>query len=101
MITEHPSPVELQTWLLEHLYELVRTHLPGKAEGVRLLADRYLRPELKGVALVDGIHRAHEVLLREVKTYGGEAIFQVYAAFVEEWCQGPVDQHMVCTISPY
>lgn len=97
MITEHPSPGQLQTSLLEHLYDLVRTHLGGKAEGMRLLVDRHLTPGLGGVALVDGIHCAHEELLKEVKTHGGEAIFKVYAAFVEEWCQQSIDQHMVCT----
>lgn len=97
VITEHPSPVQLQTWLLEHLYDLIRTHLEGKAEGMRLLVDRHLAPGLRGVALVDAIHSAHEELLKEVKTHGGEAINEVYAAFVEEWCQQSIDQHMVRT----
>jgi len=76
---------------------LVRTHLGGKAEGMGLLVERHVTPGLRGMALVDGIHCAHEELLKEVKTHGGEAIFKVYAGFVEEWCQQSIDQYMVCT----
>jgi U3 small nucleolar RNA-associated protein 6 len=92
---DYPSPQELRTLLLEHLYDLVRSTLPGDAEATRLLADRHTTPELRGAALVDAVQKANEELLVEVKSHGREENFRVYADFVEQWCQRTSDQHMV------
>ncbi|KXN90172.1 U3 small nucleolar RNA-associated protein 6 [Leucoagaricus sp. SymC.cos] len=94
VITEYPSPAELRTQLFEHLYDLVRSTLPGDAEAVRLLADRHIKPGLRGTALVDAVQRANEKMLAEVRSRGQEEIYRVYADFVEDWCQRTVDQHM-------
>jgi U3 small nucleolar RNA-associated protein 6 len=95
VIAEYPSPSDLRTLLLEHLYDLVRSTLPGNAEAVRLLADRHITPELRGAALVDAVQRANEEMLLEVKSHGHEETYRVYADFVEDWCSRTLDPHMV------
>lgn len=100
VIAEYPSPVELRKLLLDHLYDLVRSTLPGDAQAARLLADRHIAPDLKGEKLVDGVQRANEELLAEAKSRRQEEIYQAYADFVEDWCQKAIDQHLVSIESP-
>lgn len=95
LITDYPSPVELRKLLLDHLYGLIRSSLPGDAQAARLLADRHITPDLRGAAIVDGVQRANEELLADVKSRGREEIFQVYAEFVEDWCQRTINQDLV------
>lgn len=95
VVVTYPSPVELRNLLLDHLHDLLRLNLPGDARAARLLVERHITPELKGKAIVDGIQRANEELLANVRLSKEEEICQVYADFVEEWCQRAIDQHLV------
>ncbi|KAG5650269.1 hypothetical protein H0H81_012781 [Sphagnurus paluster] len=95
LLTEYPSPPSLREALLEHLYILVRETLPDHAGAIKLLADRFLTPDLKGEDLVDGLRQANEELVRRAEEGAQEEILQVYAAFVEEWCGAPIDANMV------
>ncbi|XP_006460937.1 hypothetical protein AGABI2DRAFT_185273 [Agaricus bisporus var. bisporus H97] len=94
VVVTYPSPVELRNLLLDHLHDLLRLNLPGDAQAARLLVERHITPELKGKAIVDGIQRANEELLANVRLSKEEEICQVYADFVEEWCQRAIDQHL-------
>lgn len=95
MITKYPSPIELRDLLLDHLYSLVRVNLAGDAQAARLLVERHITPGLGGKAIVDGIQRANEELVAHVRSDGREEICQVYAEFVEGWCEKAIDQHLV------
>lgn len=98
VIMKYPSPIELRNLLLDHLYDLVESNLAGDAQAARLLVERHLTLELKGKAIVDGIQRANEKLLADVIYNRGEGICQVYADFVEEWCQRGIDPHLVSVV---
>lgn len=74
----------------------MKERLPDDAGAIKMRASRFLTPELKGEALVEGLRQANEELLEAA---GGddarEEVCQVYAAFVEEWCGTTIDGNMV------
>ncbi|KAF5386261.1 hypothetical protein D9615_002379 [Tricholomella constricta] len=94
LLTDYPSPPALRQAMLEHLYELLRQTLPDHAGAIKLLAGRFLSPDVKGEAFVDGLRQASEELVRRAEDSAREDVFQVYAAFVEEWCGAPIDDNM-------
>ncbi|KAG6886271.1 hypothetical protein C0993_006681 [Termitomyces sp. T159_Od127] len=95
LVAEYPSPSSLRETLLEHLYKLVKEKLPGNAGAIRLRAGRFLTPDLKGEALVEGLRQANEELLEAATgDDAGEEVCQVYATFVEEWCNTAIDGNM-------
>ncbi|KAG5646802.1 hypothetical protein DXG03_002179 [Asterophora parasitica] len=95
LLAEYPSPPRLRESLLQHLYDLLRQALPDNAGAIKLLAGRFLSPDLQGEAFVDGLRKANEEIVGRAQDGGQEDIFEVYAAFVEEWCGAPIDDNMV------
>ncbi|KAG6862332.1 hypothetical protein C0995_016030 [Termitomyces sp. Mi166 len=94
LLTEYPSPSSLRETLLEHLYKLLKEKLPDNAGAIKLRAGRFLTPELKGEALVEGLRRANGELLEAAGRDADEEICQVYATFVEEWCGTAIDGNL-------
>ncbi|KAG5731274.1 Negative regulator of sexual conjugation and meiosis, partial [Termitomyces sp. T112] len=94
LLTEYPLPSSLQETLLEHLYNLLKERLPGDAGAIKLRANRFLTPELKGEALVEGLRRANEELVEAAGGDAREEVCEVYATFVEEWCKTAIDGNM-------
>lgn len=100
LINEYPSPPSLRGTLLAHLYALLLAALPNEPQAVKLRATRALTPGLVGEALVEAIRVANEELLRAVQAgNGSEAVSQVYADFVDEWCRAGIDENLVGRIS--
>ncbi|KAJ7251806.1 U3 small nucleolar RNA-associated protein 6-domain-containing protein [Mycena haematopus] len=60
LIHEFPLADGVQGVLLEQVYGLLRTARPRDPQAARMLAERFLKPELEGEALVDGVQRANE-----------------------------------------
>lgn len=78
---------------------MLRVTLPDEPLAIRLFATRSLwrNPELEGVDLIDALKDANECFLSEIRDGGkhGEEILSVYADWVEEWCQAPIDDNLV------
>ncbi|KAG6844416.1 hypothetical protein H0H87_007071 [Tephrocybe sp. NHM501043] len=94
LLTEYPLLPSLRKTLLEHLYTLSSQVLPNDAGAIKLRASRFLAPDLQGEALVDGLRQANEELQQAMAGAASEEVFQVYAAFVEEWCGVAIDGNM-------
>ncbi|GLB37280.1 putative U3 small nucleolar RNA-associated protein 6 [Lyophyllum shimeji] len=94
LLMEYPSPLPLRQAMQAHLYDLLRVTLQDHAGAIKLLAGRFLTPDLKGEAFVDGLRRANEEMVRRAEECAKEDVFQVYSAFVEEWCGAPIDDNM-------
>lgn len=99
LITTYPSPPSLRESLVSYLLDVLRVTLPDEPLAIRLFATRSLwrNPELEGVDLIDALKDANECFLSEIRDGGkhGEEILSVYADWVEEWCQAPIDDNLV------
>jgi len=94
VVEEHPAETGLRTNVLGHLYDVVRSNLPGDARAGKMLAGRYV----KGVTTdfccseaVEAVRLANEEFLASVSAGGAETI-DAYRSFVDEWCgRGGID----------
>ena len=95
LITEYPSRASLRRANLAHLFDVLRSTLPDDARAIKLLAGRFLGPEVKGEELVEGLKRANEEMLLRAQDSGKEDVLRVYAVFVEEWWETTIDDNLV------
>lgn len=99
MIKTYPSPPSLRDLLISYLLDVLRLTLPDEPLAIRLFATRSLwrNPEPEGVGLIDALKDANEHFLSEIRDKGkhDEGILNVYADWVEEWCQSPIDDNLV------
>jgi len=95
LITEYPSRASLRRANLAHLFDVLRSTLPDDARAIKLLAGRFLGPEVKGEELVEGLKRANEEMLLRAQDSGKEDVLRVYAEFVEEWWETTIDDNLV------
>ncbi|RDB24910.1 U3 small nucleolar RNA-associated protein 6 [Hypsizygus marmoreus] len=93
-LVEYPSEPTLRQAVLEHLYDLLRHTLRDDAGAIRLLAGRFLKGDLKGEALVEGLRCANEEMLQRAQDGSREEVLQAYASFVEEWCGASIDANL-------
>lgn len=95
VIVEYPCQSNLQQALLDLLHDLLERSLPRHAGAIRLLANRFLRPELHGEAFVEGLRLANEAMIQNIGEDSGEDLMQAYVTFVEEWCSASIDENLV------
>ncbi|KAJ7128908.1 U3 small nucleolar RNA-associated protein 6-domain-containing protein [Mycena crocata] len=83
LIHEFPLADEgVSRGLQEHVYALLRsTARPSDPRAARILAERFLPPNLEGEALVDGVQRANEEMLALCGDGGDEALLHAYVSF--------------------
>ncbi|KAF9467295.1 U3 small nucleolar RNA-associated protein 6-domain-containing protein [Collybia nuda] len=94
LLLEYPTQPSVRAVVMDHLYELLRCTLPDNAGAIKLLANRFLVPELKGEAFVDGLRSANEEMMQSVGEGRREPALQAYAAFIEEWCGAAIDVNL-------
>ncbi|KAJ7668423.1 U3 small nucleolar RNA-associated protein 6-domain-containing protein [Mycena polygramma] len=80
LMHEFPLADGLRRVLLEQVYGLLRQTRPRDPRAARVLAERFLTPELEGEALVDGVQRANEEML-VLCGDGGEDMLGAYIEF--------------------
>ncbi|KAJ7874712.1 U3 small nucleolar RNA-associated protein 6-domain-containing protein [Mycena olivaceomarginata] len=80
LIHEFPLADGLANVLLEQVYGLLRVARPRDPRAARLLAERFLRPELEGEDLVNGVQRANEEMVGMCGD-GGEDMLGAYVEF--------------------
>jgi U3 small nucleolar RNA-associated protein 6 len=99
LLLEYPTQPNVRTALLEHLHDLLRSTLPDDAGAIQLLARRFLTPELKGEAFVEGLQSANEEMVQSVGEGRREPALRAYAAFVEQWCGAAIDVNLVSLVA--
>lgn len=82
---------------MEHLHGLLRDTLHQDAGAIKLLAGRFLTPDLKGEAFIEGLRHANEELVQRARESTREEILHAYSEFVEEWCASSIDVNLVRT----
>ncbi|KAG7446482.1 uncharacterized protein BT62DRAFT_1021837 [Guyanagaster necrorhizus] len=93
VITQYPVQPSLRESLVAHLDDLLRQRLHEHPRSMKLLASRFLRSDMTGCELVEGIRKANEMLMGA--TDGGEeGVLEVYGNFIEQWCQAAIDENL-------
>ncbi|KAJ6593671.1 U3 small nucleolar RNA-associated protein 6-domain-containing protein [Mycena capillaripes] len=90
LMHEFPLADGLAGVLLEEVYGLLRVSRARDPKAARMLAERFLTPELEGEALVDGVQRANEEMM-ELCGDGGEDMFGAYVSFAAAVCDRVMD----------
>jgi U3 small nucleolar RNA-associated protein 6 len=94
VLVESPCQSAVRQELLHSLYDLLRNTLPDEPSAIKLLANRFLTTELDGHAFVEGLRRANEEMIQNIKDGSREDILEMYVTFVEEWCNAPIDDNL-------
>ncbi|KAK0437529.1 U3 small nucleolar RNA-associated protein 6-domain-containing protein [Armillaria borealis] len=93
VISQYPVQPSLRESLLAHLDDLLRQRLHEHPRSMKLLASRFLRSDMAGCELVEGIRKANEMLMGA--TDGGEeGVLEVYGNFIEQWCKAAIDDNL-------
>jgi U3 small nucleolar RNA-associated protein 6 len=96
LIHEFPLADGLANVLLEQVYGLLRAARPRDPRAAKLLAERFLRPELEGEDLVDGVQRANEEMVGMCGD-GGEDMLGAYVEFAAAIYMRVMDPALVCS----
>ena len=99
LIKTYPSPPSLRELLISYLLDVLRLTLPDEPLAIRLFATKSLwrNSEPEGVDLIDALKDANEYFLSKIRDEGkhDEEILTVYADWITEWCQAPIDDNLV------
>lgn len=94
VISDYPSPVALQNTLLDTLFDALAKTLPRDPKGMEMRVHRHLKSSPTAVDFVDGLRAANEEMLAIIGENGEEPLLEMYASFVETWCERVDDHHL-------
>lgn len=98
LLSAYPTPPTLKHVLLDHLHNLLRQTLPFDPQAAKLLAARFLTPDLDTERVVDALSKATEELFRaalHADSRSRHGLEGAFAEFTLEWCEKPLDDNLV------